>query len=159
MDEINPFEKNNNLKLAKNYALNLLARREYSQSELKSKLIRFNLSELEINTLFDYLVDREFQSDQRFASSFIRASVSALRGRYKIAQELKIKGIEIDIIEQAFLDEAIDFDCLCLNRIDKYLKNYDQLNDRKVVEKLKRHLIYHGFSFDEINRALKAIND
>ncbi|MCF6766360.1 recombination regulator RecX [Thiotrichales bacterium 19S3-7] len=147
------------VKKAKSYAISLLAKREYAAQELKQKLINYQLTENEIDSLLVELAEKGFQSDFRFAESLVRFNLAQNRGRYRIIGELKQKGIDADLFETVISEIKPNWHILCLKRIEKYVQSSDALNDFKVMEKLKRYLVYHGFSFDEINYAIKQMRD
>ncbi|TNF69651.1 MAG: regulatory protein RecX [Gammaproteobacteria bacterium] len=151
--------KASKLKYAKNYAISLLAKREYATKELKEKLRKYHLDNQEIDSLLIELAEKGFQSDYRFAESFVRFNISQNRGRYRILGELKQKGIGSDLFEEVIDKIKPNWNVLCLNRVGKYINSNETLNDFKLVEKLKRYLVYHGFSFDEINEAIKQMKD
>ena len=52
-------------------AINLLSRREYSLHELFQKLEPRSKSETQVHNLLEKLVEAGYQSDQRFAESFL----------------------------------------------------------------------------------------
>ncbi|MCF6777518.1 recombination regulator RecX [Thiotrichales bacterium 19X7-9] len=151
--------KASKLKYAKNYAISLLAKREYATKELKEKLRKYHLDNQEIDNLLIELAEKGFQSDYRFAENFVRFNIGQNRGRYRILGELKQKGIDSDLFEEVIAEIKPNWNVLCLNRVGKYINSNEALNDFKLVEKLKRYLVYHGFSFDEINEAIEQMKD
>lgn len=83
-------------KTPRHYAMDLLARREYSRRELLERLHkRFPDDSAEsFADVIDGLAEEGLQSDQRFAESYIRLRVSRGHGPLKIAHELLQRGIE-----------------------------------------------------------------
>ncbi|MCF6767578.1 recombination regulator RecX [Thiotrichales bacterium 19S11-10] len=145
-------------KSARQYALTLLTQREYSAKELTEKLTKY-LTADEACELVSSLAKEGLQSDYRFTESLIRFHMGQNRGFYKVQQHLKQKGIDVHIIETVLSELNPQWELLCLNRIEKYIKSDEDLQDFKVIEKLKRNLIYHGFSYDNINQAIKMIKE
>ncbi|MCK5924436.1 MAG: regulatory protein RecX [Methylococcales bacterium] len=104
--------------------LRLLARREYSQKELMTKLIAKGFESLEIQTVIDTLKNQNFQSDERFAENYARARFYKGFGMLKISYELQQHQIEnFDL--QATLAENFDDEYQGIKQVyhKKYLCN------------------------------------
>jgi regulatory protein len=80
-------------------AVQLLARREHSRSELARKLAPHAQSREELETLLDDLVRQGFLSDLRYAESVAR-SRSARYGSQRVVQELRQKGLTDSVVEK-----------------------------------------------------------
>ena len=97
-DEINPDE----LKRLRARLLRLLARREYSQHELRNRLMAPSrrtgdrASPEAVEAALDWAQMRDLQSDERFAEALIRRSTKRL-GLSRIRAQLKSHRIEPDI--------------------------------------------------------------
>ena len=65
-------------------AVGLLARREHSQHELRHKLTARDYSEEEIETALQRLLEKDLQSDERFAQVYTQARYQRGHGPYKI---------------------------------------------------------------------------
>jgi regulatory protein len=74
-------------------ALTLLARREHSARELKSKLARKGLDAKESAAALDTLQANDYQSDARFGEMLVRSRITQGYGPRWIAAELKTHGI------------------------------------------------------------------
>lgn len=146
-------------KKAKQYALSLLAKREYASKTLKEKLRHYGLNNEQADVLLEDLIKKKLQSDARFAECFIRYSLDQGRGLFRIQNELKQKGIDFELTKQIASELNPDWLMLCLKRMRKYIKSDKDLIDKKCTDKLKYHLSYHGFSFDEINQAIQIAQD
>ncbi|MCH8551599.1 MAG: recombination regulator RecX [Natronospirillum sp.] len=96
--EAGPDGKTGQQKSPRHAAMDLLARREYSQRELMERLHRKypDLAAEELGTVVETLADQGLQSDQRFAESYVRLRVSRGQGPAKIAWELQQRGISDD---------------------------------------------------------------
>lgn len=133
------------------FAINLLSRREYSLHELSQKLEPRSQNTDQVPAILDKLVAAGYQSDQRFAESFLRSRISRGLGPMRIERELKDKGIDSYLREQVF---ATDFDWF-QQAYEFGLKKSQSLNltDYKEKQKLYRYLAYRGFSMDQIHYA------
>ena len=74
--------------------LRLLARREYSQKELVDRLVLKGFNQNDILCVIDDLIDRGWQSDERFAESYARHRIKQGNGPIKINYELRQRGVE-----------------------------------------------------------------
>mgnify|MGYP001178974911 CR=1 FL=1 len=132
-------------------AMDLLARREHSHTELFRKLLRrfshdSELIESEIETL-----NREgLQSDLRLAEAFTRSRANKGQGPLKIRAELRDKGVVDSDIEIAFAHCDINwFDQVALVAGKRF--GNEPPEDAKERAKRNRFLQQRGFSFDEID--------
>lgn len=134
-------------------AISLLSRREYSRHELFQKLDPRSRNETQVPLLLDKLIESGYQSDQRFAESFLRSRINRGLGNVRIARELKDKGIDVDLIEQVM---SLDNDWFQL-AYECGLKKSQSLNlaDYKDKQKLFRYLAYRGFSMDQIQYSIE----
>ncbi len=138
-------------------AINLLSRREYSLHELFQKLEPRSKSETQVHNLLEKLVEAGYQSDQRFAESFLRSRINRGLGPMRIQRELKDKGINPHLIEQVFSEE-IDWFHHAFESGLKKSNNLD-LGDYKDKQKLYRYLAYRGFAMDQIQYAIEQFQE
>lgn len=138
-------------------AINLLSRREYSLHELFQKLEPRSQNEAQIHRLLEKLVEAGYQSDQRFAESFLRSRINRGLGPTRIKRELKDKGINPYLIEQVFSDD-IDWFQHAYESGAKKSQSLD-LTDYKQKQKLYRYLAYRGFSMDQIKYAIETCQE
>lgn len=145
-------------------AIELLSRREHSAAELHSKLSRrfSDIDDLDakIWTLITRLQESGYQSDQRFAESYVRSRLSANFGKKRIAMELNQKGIASEAAEEA-LAEVFDAESVDeLSQLENlWQKKFGRLpEDAKSRAKQMRFLVGRGFSFDQIQRLFDRIS-
>lgn len=139
---------------AKNYCLFLLARREYSQKELFSKLTQKQYLKTDIENAIDELAEKNYQSDIRFAHQLALHRLKQGYGKLAISYELKQKGINV----------AVDLDDILLTVTNSwmtllenvYLQKYQQESSLSRTEWAKRvrFLMQRGFSNAMINQLL-----
>lgn len=136
-------------------AMDLLARREHSRRELIDKLKLRDFEGEEVEEYLDRLAERDLQSDERFAKSYIRQRSQNGYGPLRIRQELSRKGIEDSAISHHFEAMGIDWYKIA---VMAWRKKYNQAagSDMKLRAKQTRFLQYRGFDFDMINYALSS---
>lgn len=139
-----------------NKALDLLARREYSQLELRGKLIqRFPEQGIAVEEALQRLEDTGLQSDRRFAEAFFRSQVSRNRGPIRIRHEARQKGIVQDI-EQQLMECDVDWFELAREAAGRKLGSSDPA-DIKVKARMARFLAYRGFDAEHVRYSLEQL--
>ena len=133
-------------------AVNLLARREHSQTELRTKLLKAEFDINEINDVLDKLAAKDIQSDTRFAENYIRYRAQRGYGSQKINLELKERGVDKQTIVNAIQEAEIDwFDLAISARRKRFGEQVpDNIKDRA---KQQRFLQYRGFTHEQINES------
>jgi regulatory protein len=135
-----------------NKAIGLLARREYSRLELRNKLKP--LSEgVDAEQVLERLSESGYQSDERFADSFVRMRVGQGHGLNRIRFDLKAKGIKSDMLEAILEQNELDWFALAAELYQRKYAFSKQNLDYKERAKRVRFMSQRGFSFDEIRYA------
>lgn len=147
LDGINPAD----IRLA---AMNLLARREHSQRELRQKLRRrFPQDEL-VQIELERLAQENLQSDARFAEAFLRERAERGYGFMKVRQELRDRGLSDVEINRAVDEAEVDWPALAR---EVYSKKYgaEAASDLNERAKRSRFMQYRGFDRDDYQFLLK----
>ncbi|WP_417533425.1 regulatory protein RecX [Marinobacterium stanieri] len=135
-------------------AINLLARREYSRAELWRKLSpRVEETGL-LERALDGLQEAGYQSDERFAEVFTRSRLGSGYGAMRVRQELRRKGIDSDLVEQALESQQDDSYAQALDACRRRFGEMPPDTPKEYARRM-RFLVNRGFGFDE---AKKAIN-
>ncbi len=144
----------NDLRRARERALYLMESRDHSYRELFDKLEK-NYSEDICFEVCNRLAEIGVINDRRYAEKLCRQLFEVKKlGRYRVRQEMRLKGLGSEIIEEAmenFSEEDESFE-----RLEKLVEQkYERyLTDRKGVEKVKNALARKGYSFGEIKEVL-----
>lgn len=136
-------------------ALKLLARRDYSRAELRSRLLPQAESTAVLEGELDRLQAAGLLSDARYATQ--RVAVRGLRyGDARLRQELRQRGVS-DVDIATALPEAGDERVRCQQ---VWSRKFGQLPD-SASERARqmRFLQYRGFSSDAIRRVLCGVDD
>lgn len=131
-------------------AMDLLARREHSAAELRSKLLAKGYSRPAVEEQLYLLEQENLLSDRRFAESYVNFRSKKGFGPLRIEQELKQKGVTAELIE-----ECLDNDDYWQNiAIEVRQKRFGAAmpSDYKDIAKQMRFLQYRGFSGDQLRR-------
>lgn len=150
-------------------AMNILAGREHSATELRHKLRRKlerkqvesgepnRLDEL-IDTVIEQLINDRLVDENRFTESFIRSRTARGSGPVKIRHELQERGISGEIIEQ-YLDDSYEFwqKHIATVRSKRFGIQYPE--DYKEQSKQSRFLYQRGFSGELIQRLFNEFSE
>jgi regulatory protein len=139
---------------ARSAAIALLARRDFSSAELRSRLARKGFdAQLVAATIAD-LVEERALNDPRYAANYVRYEAARGHGPVSIRAELKALELPDELIEAA-LGEGPDWLVLAREvRVRKF--GPDPPSDWPEKARQARFLQYRGFSSDHIRLALGA---
>ena len=132
-----------------NKALDVISRREHSEKELESKLLKkFESSEL-IDLVIERLKTNNLLNDERYAEMYVRIRKRKGFGPKRIGYELSSRGINNCISSQA-IDEIGGWKEAAHDAFNKKYRN-GIADDFKNKSKQKVFLQNRGFSFQEID--------
>ena len=134
-------------------AMNFLARREHSLSELRTKLRRRFTDERQVETQLQKLVVEKLQSDERFAESFARMRAGRGYGPARVRQDMREKGLSDGDIAGAFEAAELDWDAIAAQVMHKKFGT-DAPADLKEKAKRIRFMQYRGFAADHYQRLI-----
>ncbi|PID65676.1 MAG: hypothetical protein CR975_06100 [Gammaproteobacteria bacterium] len=142
--------------------LQLLARREYSQLELRQKLTQQSVEAAVIDDCLARLQQENYQSDRRFADMLCHTRVNQRYGSQKIRYELKQKGIENSLInatlaeyQTMWLDNARQL----ISRKASGAEVKKIFTDFTLKHKITRFLVGKGYDYDTIHLAFESLQD
>ena len=141
-------------------AIKMLLRRAHSVSEMKKALARRCEVEKMVKSVVERLKRENLIDDARFARQFTRhRAVSRKQGEFRIARELRARGVPDQHIEAALKDTAEESDpaAVVRQRIERKLRMYRGEIDEKKMASLYRSLVGAGFPTELIRRELKRL--
>jgi regulatory protein len=135
----------------RNKAMDLLARREHSQVELRAKLAAREYSPEEIEATVTALVADGLLSDERFAQAYIAVRKRTGQGPVRIRGELKKRGVSAEIIGMHLDDAGLEWHSLAR---EVRSKKFGEGMPVEFKEKAKqmRFLEYRGFTSEQIRQ-------
>ena len=141
-------------------ALTLLAVRELSVSQLRTRLLRRKLDPDDIDAAIGRLQADGTLSDRRVAIALARMeSVIKHRGRARVIRKVRQAGIDADTAEEAVREvfEDVDEEQLLETALGRRLKgNTSRELDERGRARVVRGLLAQGFRLESILRRLKA---
>jgi regulatory protein len=141
-------------------AVKILMRRAHSVSEMKKALARRCEEEKLVKSVVERLKRENLIDDARYARQFTRhRAVSRKQGEFRIARELRARGVPDRHIEAALKDSAEETDpaAVVRQRIERKLRLFRAEIDEKKLASLYRSLIGAGFPADVVRRELHRL--
>lgn len=139
-----------------NYVLYLLSKRDYSEQQLRQKLIQKEYSDEEIEQAVEKAKAHQWLNEERFCASFIRYRSQQGIGPRRLKQELRQKGVADWLINQeldnAESEEGIDWFELAESVFEK---KRPRTWDLKAKQKMWRFMISRGFSNDHFSHLME----
>lgn len=139
---------------AYNYALSLLAKREYCVSELVNKLEQKGFDSDTISLSLAKLKELNLQSDERYVEMLCHARIRQGYGPLRIKQELISKNIVSYLIDDILATEKTNWVDHALSVWHKKYANNIQYSSKE-IQKQKSFLYSRGFSVDTIAKVFK----
>ncbi len=136
--------------------MDLLARREHSESELRKKLAARDFTSDEIDATLAALASDGLLSNERFTEAFIAAHTRRGQGPVRIRVELESRGIDAALIGNGL--EGIDW--FALAREVRHRKfGPEAPADYAERARQARFLQYRGFTGEQIHSAMDDAGD
>lgn len=139
--------------LAKEYLLTYLSSYSKSAEDAKRKLYDKGYHKNAVEYALAVAKEYNYLNDTSFAERYVDAAIRK-KGRRAIAFELKRKGIDDALIEDALVDTE-DEEVATATKFALKFKN--KTNYTK--DKLYRHLLSKGFSYEVIRKAMRACEE
>ena len=138
-------------------AIKILMRRAHSVHEMKKALARRCEDEKLVKSVVERLKAQNLLDDARYAKQFTRLRTeSRKQGAFRIARDLRTRGIPDKHIEKALKDSAEENDPVAMvrHRIERKLRLFrGEISDKKIAS-LYRSLVAAGFPSDIIRKEL-----
>lgn len=135
------------------YALTYISKYTPTAKGLANKLYDKGYGKI----IVDYTVDKckkyGYINDKEYARSYIAFNCN-IKGKNRIRNELKVKGIDENIIEEALAKMPANDSC---NRLAKKKSEGMDVSDPKNRAKLIRFLQYRGYEWEDISQALATL--
>ena len=132
--------------------MDFLARREYGQAELITKLTDKGYDRDVAERAVIKLTEDRLQSDERFAEAFVQSRVNQGKGPVRIRADLRQRSVADAAIETAIAASPVDWrELACEVRRRKF--GAGRPADFKARARQMRFLQYRGFEQDHVQAA------
>ncbi|WP_254063444.1 regulatory protein RecX [Rhodanobacter sp. L36] len=135
-------------------ALGLLARREHSRRELKTKLRQGGYEGEETSAAIDRLGEQQYQDDDRFSEMLLRSRIAQGYGPMRLRVELKSHGLADARIRE--LLEAVDIDWNVMAAAQLRRRYGAGTNDPAERNKRAQFLLRRGFAAATVRNVTHA---
>jgi len=142
-----------------NFAVNSLAAKGQTESEIRRKLAERRTSPEHIEIAIQRCKDYNYINDQRFLETRGRALVS--QGRkigFQAVRDLELKGVS-RVEAQTFIDDfqdSTDLPAIILDRLNSRYPNLDlETISSKERNRILNYFIRRGFSYSQVNEAFE----
>lgn len=135
----------------KNLAIYFISFKSRTKAEVEKYLIKHEISEDEIPTIIDSLIELRFIDDEKYATSYIEGKLLAKKyGPYLIKQKLYQKGIDDDLIADKInelYDEELQIEIATKQAEKLVLQKFSRLPFKILKNKISQGLVSKGFSY------------
>ena len=150
---------NERLQKAKDAAYNYLSYRARSVKEVRDKLVQKEFAEEIIEQVVDDLQRQKLLNDREFARRFVEARLGRANGSRKLAQELRRKGIETEIIDEVLGEFAatLDSEERAVGLLGKQAWRYRGLERDKAKRRMLGFLARRGYDAQMARSAVDKV--
>lgn len=141
-------------------ALQLLARRELSEKQLRDRLTDRGHPVDEINRVVQHLLETKSLDDARVARAHTRTAANVKgRGRLRVMRELNEIGIARDVATEALAEVFADVDerALIAKALQKKMRGRPRITSAAEHARLYQFLMRQGFTPAGISSALRKL--
>jgi regulatory protein len=141
-------------------ALQLLARRELSEKQLRDRLIDRDHQHDEIDRVIAHLLESKALDDGRVARAYARTAAGVKgRGRLRVMRELSTMGIARDVANEALAEVFADVDerALIAKALQKKMRGRPRITNAAEHARLYQFLMRQGFTPAGITAALRKV--
>jgi len=141
-------------------ALQLLARRELTEKELRSRLVDRDHPRDEIDRVITHLLETRELDDGRVARAYARTAAGVKgRGRLRVMRELNAMGVARETATEAITEVFADVDerALIAKALRKKMRGKTRISNAAEHARLYQYLMRQGFTPAGIVAALRKI--
>lgn len=142
---------------AQNTALKFLGYKMRTEKEVLDKLIKEQYSEEIIARVMEFLIKYDYINDREYCRRYIKETLKLRpKGIYMIKSELKAKGIDEDMADEALEEAQIDELGVAEMLLEKKYEGFAEM-DQKELTRVYGYLQRRGFSFGIIKEAVAEL--
>lgn len=143
------------LRRAKQKAMKLLLRTDYSEYGMRQRLKRDLYPEQAIEDTISFLYEYHYLDDARYAEHYIRAKCDAY-GYAELKQRLLGQGLDADTIQRVYADLKLDEDDILRAQMKKKLSGTQSLSEKE-KNRWIAYFMRRGFSYRRITECMRAL--
>ncbi|MGA3291780.1 MAG: RecX family transcriptional regulator [Candidatus Microgenomates bacterium] len=129
--------------------------RPRSEKEIRDYFRRKKVHESLHEKLFEKLMHFELLDDDKFAEWWVEQRTNFKpKPKRILIQELRIKGIDKEIIDKVLGEEVVDEEKIARDLIEKRAYKWEGLPPREARQKISQYLAGKGFNWDVIEKVV-----
>lgn len=140
-------------------ALRLLARRELSEAQVRTRLARREFASDEIDAAVARLQEERALDDRRTALACARTEAHVKRhGRRRALRTVEALGIDRELARAAVAEVFgdLDEDALITQALERKLRHGAAIEDAAVARRVHRYLLAQGFDAGRVHAAIRS---
>ena len=140
-------------------ALRLLARRELSEAQVRTRLARREFPSDEIDAAVARLQEERALDDRRTALACARTEAHVKRhGRRRALRTVEALGIDRELARAAVAEVFgdLDEDALITQALERKLRHGAAIEDAAVARRVHRYLLAQGFDAGRVHAAIRS---
>ena len=127
--------------------------------ELTEKQIEEIVKKAEFQKVYDKILRLEFLDDKKFTVWWIGQRLQfKSKSKKELVQELRIKGIDKEIIDAVLAESKIDEVAMAKKLLKKRKYMWEKLSDFESRKKMSEFLLRKGFNWEVIREVIKGID-
>jgi regulatory protein len=137
----------------------MLARRELSEAQVRTRLARREFEPDDIDAAITRLQGERALDDRRTALACARTEAHVKRhGRLRALRRLETLGIAREVARAAVTEVfgELDEDALIEQALERRLRHATSLKDTSVLRRVHRYLLAQGFDATRVNAAIRS---
>ena len=139
-------------------ALRLLARRELSEAQVRTRLARREFDSDEVDAAIARLLAERALDDRRTALACARTEAHVKRhGRLRALRTVEALGIDRGVARTAVAEafDEVDEDALIAQALDRKLRHGAAIEETAVARRVHRYLLAQGFDAGRVHAAIR----
>lgn len=145
---------------ARMVVIDLLSRRPRSRRELTDRLRRRGIAEAVIERVLDDLTRRGFVDDAAFARYWVEnRQANQPRGQRALAAELRAKGVEREVIDQAVTAGLGDETAAALALARRRARSLHEADPLRFRQRLGAFLQRKGYAYETVREVVRLVQD
>ncbi len=152
-------QSNSSIKEAIHKIEHFCAYQDRCHVEVEQKLKDMKMTSEEIDNIITHLIKEDFLNEERFARSFARGKHRIKKwGKIRIANELKVRGLNQTLVNIAFKEIATDEYLSNLNELS--IKQWHTIQEKNHLKKRKKfcdYLLRRGYESNLVYEKLKEM--
>lgn len=157
-DEYNKIIQDNQTSILLKMMLNSLARKMYTEKEIKQKLYLKKANDRSIKYIIEYLKNHRLIDDKKYAIEYKEVMEQKYTSKKAIIYHLKAKGILQSIIDTLEFTEENE-EIKGRNKLNNLKQKYKNNASIKKYQLIKNSLYNDGFESEIIDKLMKEVKD